>query len=51
MSSNIIGRIRSKVKKDLKNQQFSSSAKFSIIALQRHDALAQPIELGGVNHV
>jgi len=48
MPSNIIGRIRSKVNEDYKNQQFSSSAKFSIIALQRHDALAQPIFVGGV---
>ena len=48
MPSNIIGRIRLKVNKDSKNQSFSNSAKFSIIALQRHDALAQPIELGGV---
>jgi len=48
MPSNIIGLNPLKVKKDLKNQQFSSFAKFSIIALQRHDALAQPIFVGGV---
>jgi len=48
MSSNIIGRIRLKVNKDSKIQSFSNSAKFSIIALQRHDALAQPIFVGGV---
>jgi len=48
MPSNIIGLNPLKVNKDSKNQSFSSSAKFSIIALQRHDALAQPIFVGGV---